>query len=574
MGNRARGGADNLKMVPVTDFSLGVNSMNGSLSLGTNECLVAGTQNVIGFPGRALYCGGFQSVSSLPSNSVDNSWEFYDTNRLKHQMVWANGNLYDCQYGASVLIEFGCYVPGEDIGRVDQGGVLYWCTNSVTVRYFNGLVAAGIAGAPTGNYMTSFAGSLIVANPTPANSTNQPGAFIPSAVNDPTTWLVNLMQQVGTQLGATISFIVPMGVSAGGVPPSKSLLVGMTAGNMFLYTGPVGQQEESIINCPVGCFDANSAVYIPSPTLFGEVAFLGTDAQIWVTNGITAECLTIKNLDFVFKSISNARAVNPLQRFFATYNNRFAYYLLDYGNNQQFLYRWQTKGLYLVSGWPSGAYFSGHDASGFGANFVASILTYTRGLYQVGIDRTAFNGVSPTISYQLPYLHGGNAEMNKDWQWATLFSRNIGLSYKVQASGIPRSDNSVPTSNVLTFKDPADSPGNNPANWDQVSWDQSKWQDDLTLNQYVPVVRHGMLCEPVPASVWVPIGVTQPLRSGAISPIISWNDDGNTAPGFDICGLQFRYNPRTMRTMGGNKYAAQSGTILNGADFFMGNQSS
>lgn len=577
MGTRARGGGDNLRIIPVTDFSAGCNSMDGALSLGTNECLVAGSQNVIGFKGRALYTGGFLIVSTLPSTAVDNSWEFYDSLKTRHQMVWTNGSLYDCSGSAYILVSLNCYVPGENIGRVDQGGVLYWCSDTTPVSYYNGTAAAIIPGAPTGTYMTSFAGSLLVANPTlfPYTSTDyNPAAFIPSAVNDATTWLTADMQQVGTSFSGLVSFILPMGVTAAGVPPSKSMIVGMTAGNLFMYSGAIGSQNEAIINCPVGCLDANSAVYIPAPTLFGEIAFLGTDQQIWVCNGITAECLTLKNLDFVYKSVSGSRAANPNQKFFATYNNRYAYYLLDYGFNKQFLYRWQTKGLFLVNGWPSGAYFNGHAATGFAANFVAATSGTSAGLYQVGIDNATFNGVNPTISYQIAYLHGGNAEMNKEFQWATLFTRNLGLAYTVQATGMPRADNSIPTSNVLIFEDPAGPSQAEAAKWDTTGvWDSSLWQTDPLFDQYVPAVRHGMLSEPVPQSAWTPAGVSQPLRSGAISPIISWYDNGESAPGFDICGFQTRYNPRSMRTQGGNKYAAQSGTILTGADFFMGNQS-
>lgn len=573
MGKRAKGGSDDLQMIQVIDFSGGLNTMNGPLSLGLNECLL-GTQNVIGFPGRGLYCGGFQSVSTMPSRAPDAAYEFFDVSGQKHRMVWDSGQLYEVTSGTAAAVTGGTYIAGEAVGRTDRNGILFWCTRTVPVNQFDGATNSTIANAPTGTYMTSFAGSLIVANPTPAGSSYQPGAFIPSNVNLNTFNTAN-MQQVGTDYGGIISFILPMGVSSSGIPPSKSILVGKTIGNLFLYTGPVGNQSEAIVNCASGgCLDANSAVYIPAPTELGGVIFLGADSQLWFCDGVTATLLTDSNLDLMSSLIADAKGANPNQRFTAAYNRRRAYYVMDIGDNTQIVWRWKTKALYRLSGWPSGAYFEGVGSNGFNTNYVAAGPNYTAGVYQLGVDYASFNGTAPAIRWVTPYFHGGNAELGKDFQWLSLFRRNLGFSYKIKGQGMPLPDNSVQVSNTLTFFDPAYGTvaAAGTGIWDQSDWDEVNWGDSPNLaQQNYPVINHGRIGVPVPQSKWVPFpGVEQALRSGAISITVEWNNTGTTAPGFDICGIQARYNPRSMMTQGGNQYTSESGTIITGYDPFMG----
>jgi len=572
MGTGSRGGADAARPIQITDFSAGLNSMYGGLSLGLNEALADNTQNVIGIPGRAFYCGGFTSRCVLSSTAPDNAYQFSDASSVKHQMVWRDGNLYDAVSGTETLVETSAYTAGEDVGRVDRNGILYWCSASTAMRKWIGSGApTAVSAGPKGTYLTSFAGSIIVANPTPDGSTYQPGAFLPSNVNSETFNTSNMVQ-VGTDFSGIISFVLPMGVSAYGIAPSQSILVGKTAGSLHLYTGALGNQAESLVNCPVGCMDPHSAAYIPSPTLFGEVMFLGTDAQLWLTNGVTAEPISEKNQSWVFSLFTTARSALSTQRFFATYNNRYQYYLIDLGNNQQLIYRWKTKSFFFINGWPSGCYIQGTDTNGFATNFVAATSAYTAGFYQVGMDATDFGGVAPTITYQTPYLHGGDPELEKEWLWVALATRNLGMTYEVTGSGMRRADGTAKTSRILTFADSAAAGDPSAGMWDVGQWDVMKWGSDSTVSNIPPQIKHGMIAMDVAASAWVPTGVTQPLRSGAISFSISWKDTGD-APQFDILGLFARYIPRGRRTVGGQKYSAQSGRSVTGADFYMGDQS-
>jgi hypothetical protein len=567
MAKRTRGGFDDLPSLKVVDFSAGINSMFGALSLGTNEALITGTQNVIGFPGRAMYAGGFNVASTMPAPGADNAWEFFDNSGVKHHLVWQGGNLYDTASGIYVLIAAGIYTAGEPVGRVDQAGICYYCSPTMPVRQFDGTTEQVVAGdPPTGTYMTAFAGSLIVANPGPFQS-----AFVPSAVNTPTVWLWANMQTVGTDYGGIISFILPMGVSSSGIPATKSMLVGKSAGNLFMYRGAIGQQEEALVNCPVGCLDPLSAVYVPAPTLFGQVIFLGTDGQLWGCDGVIAEPITAeKNLNYIFGTVNNARILKPTQRFCGSYNERFSYYLLDVGNNQQFIWMWKTKSLFPINGWPSGIYFQGHDKSGYPSNFVVGDTVYGAGVFQVGQDYTTFNGSNPVISYQTPFLHAGDIEMVKDFITAGLATRNLGSSYKVIAKTIADARNNQYTSNPLYFDDPAyQGQLANPGIWDQSQWDNAaQWAADPNFAD--PAFRHGNLAVPVPASAWVPTGASQALRSGAVSFTISWNPRGTRPPAFDICGFKTRYKNTGMRTRGGNVYTAETGIDVIGVDPWIG----
>ena len=56
---------------------------------------------------------------------------------------------------------------------------------------------------------------------------------------------------------------------------------------------------------------------------------------------------------------------------------------------------------------------------------------------------------------------------------------------------------------------------------------------DPSIVNYPPAISHGMLDCLVPPSEWCPVGASQPLRAGAVSPIIAWNNNGSSPPGFN-----------------------------------------
>jgi hypothetical protein len=567
---------DGLPTVKLPDISGGLNTMEGILSLPSNQTPMCA--NVIGFPGRTLYAGGYSlyTQNTVNTSGADASWEFFDVNNAKHIIEWRGGQMFDTVNGVLVTVSGATYTAGQDIGHVDENGVLYWCTASVPLQAYNGstntaVVSSGSAGSvaiPTGTYLCAYAGSIVVANPGISGSAN-PGSFIPSNVNDPTTF-------IGANLTATgsnnyIEAMVPMGVAAGGVPPTNSIMV-LGSKYVILAQGPVNSLKLNSVNVPVGCLDGNSVVYVPTGDLLGSVVFMGTDTQFWWTNGITAEWISKQILDYVNINVQDAYNYNPNQRFFAAYNGRYQYYICDLGvgGGQQLIYRWQSKAWYVVQGWPSGAYLTGTTGIGFPCNYVASADANTPGMYIVGQDNINFNGTNPQIFFNTPYLHANDPSLDKEWQYITLEMNNIiPAAYQVYAQSQPRANGSVLKSNTLTFMNPtlANAMASNYGIWDVSKWDSGAlWapglaHGTLTNPTETPYQAAGMLSVPVPKSVWVPYNTTQPLRSPAALFNISWTANGltNAIPTFDILGFQTRYKPMGHATTGGATYAAESG---------------
>lgn len=566
---------DALATLPMRDISGGMNTMDGALSLASNQTPFC--NNVIGFTGRTIYAGGWNLVTGLPAqNNGDNGWQFYDINGAKHIVAWAGGNMYDTVNGIQTLIAAGIYMAGENVGRADQNGVLYWTTPSVPLQMYDGTTNSpvvsstetGVVAIPSGSYVCTYAGSIVVANPTIGGFPN-PGSFIPSNVNDPTTF-------IGANLTATgsnnyIEFLIPMGVSAAGVPPTSSIMVGGKQ-SLILAQGPVNQLKLNDVNVPQGCQDGNSAQYIPTGDLLGAVIYLGNDNQWWNTNGITGDCITKQILDFCNLTIQSSVQMNVTQKFFGAYNARYQYYLCDLGGNQQLIYRWQNKAWYVINGWPSGAYINGTTGVGFPCNYVVANGVNTPGLYQVGQDNATFGGALPNIFYTTPYMHANTPATDKEWQWISLQMNDvIPAAYNVTATGLTRANDSTLVSTPLVFMNPTFMQAlGNIGEWDVSKWDNALWGGGQTFANQQPYVASGMMSVAVPASEWQPNDTTQPLRSSAVSFNISWTQGGNSnaLPSFDILGLETRYKQMGHYTVGGPTYSAESGIVTTDNDPF------
>lgn len=572
-------GADGLIPLLLRDFSLGLNTMNGPWALQGGE--TPSCQNCIGFPGLLRYCGGFLSTSSLPFNA-DADWQFFDVNGVQHLMVWANGNLYDCRTGSPVLIRSGVYTTaaGIKIGRCDNGTVMFWTTPGVPLRQYDGTTeqavplggATGNVPIPSGDVICYYAGSVIIGNPVipsgPSAGTYI-GAILPSNINDPTNFLGSNLDPLGA--GNRILFVQPMGVAAAGVPPTRSILVG-TPTLVFLLQGAINSFSINTVNCPVGCLDGLTAVYIPTSTLLGSVIFLGSDFQFWRSDGITSECLSLKILNFVPAVIRNSLSINLNQRFYGGYYKPLQYYMCDLGQNLKLIYRWQTAAWYVVNGWPTGPImYSGVDNVGSPAVYIASSGAYPMGLYQVALDGQNFGGANPNIFYNTPYLADNNPDLDKDWHWLDLYTLNNFNAYKVIGTGLNRaSDNSVPVSNALTLTNPLPTLAGGQGVWDASNWDTVNWAPGFQTIQSAPAVLHGMLSQAGAGSIWMPPGTPVPLRSPAVSFNISWVPGLSISglPGFDIVGLKAKYMPGSELSVGGQLYTTQSGIIPVGIDPF------
>lgn len=575
MAQKLRGTSDdNLAEIKVQDFIGGLNTMNGPLVLASNETPDA--QNCFGVPGRLIYCGGYIQSCTQP-HPADAAAEFYDVNQIRHEVMWGGGNMYDVTGSTAVLIKSGAYTTGQQVAHQDLGGILYYTTKTVPLRQWDGTTematpnggGTGIVPPPSGTALAAFAGSLIMGNPTivSGGTTYYPGGFIYCNVNDPTRWNGANLNQLGSN--EFIQWIIPLGVSAAGVPPTGSIMFGCM-NQIFVYSGPLNNLTQHIVNSPVGAFDPNSAVFIPSEDLFPGVVFIGSDTQFWRTNGIITECVSKKIQNDVYSVVQNAIQMSATQRFFGAYNNQWHYYICDMGNNEQFAYRWSDRSWWAFNGWPSGALITGHDPTGFTVVYSASnSATVPVAFYELGLAQTNFNGSPPVIYYTTPYLHGNAPGLEKDWFWVTLDTLNNFDTYQIQATTLPRSDNSVLVSQPLMMNNPTSS-GESSGDliWDVGNWDEANWAGFPSLGNQ-PAINSGMFSVAVPASEWIPYATTQPLRSGAITIKISWVPN-NLTPAMDITAIETRFNPRGRKTVGGQLYQAQSGVTQNGVDPFVG----
>jgi hypothetical protein len=558
---------DTLPEVTCGDISAGLNLQEGTLSLSPNQTFSC--FNVIGFKGRTIYVGGFSEYTAGGvAAGADGNWQFYDTNNAKHLIEWRGGNMYDTVNGNLVTIATGCYIAGQNIGRIDQNGILYWTTASVPLQAFNGstttaVIDSGATGSlpiPAGTCLCSYAGSIIVGNPTILGVT-YPGSFIASNVNDPTTFLASNQSNISSS--NFIQALVPMGVASGGVPPTNSIMV---VGSEFLILaqGAVNALKLNTVNVPMGCQDGNSVVYIPTGDLLGAVMYMGNDNQFWETNGITGDCVSKQLLNWLNLTIQTTKEANPVARFSGSYNGRYQYYIVDLGMNNQLVYRWQQKAWYYISGWPSGFYCEGTTGIGFPCNYVSSSSpTFTAAIYLVGQDNILFNGQVPVIQFNTPYLHGGDTSELKEYQWIYMEMNNlIPAAYNVYVQGLPFQGGLFPQSNTLLFPNPLLNKAllSNYGVWNVSLWDVALWGPGESVFPQQPAVTGGMLVEAVPATVWGP-ATTQPLRSAAATAIISWTNNGvvNAIPDFDVGKVSMPYKAMGHRMVGGSLYSAQQG---------------
>lgn len=561
---------DVLPTLRIGDFSGGINTMEGALSLSSNE--TPDCQNVIGFPGRLLYVGGTNNVTALPVglNNGDGGIQFYDSNNAKHIIVWADGNMYDTVNGTRTLINSSIYTAGQNIGRTILNSILYWSTLTTAMRSYDGtteapVVSSGAAGAvaiPKSDYLCTYAGSIIAANPT-IGSTKNPGSIIPSNTNDPTTFIGANQSNLGNN--NVMQALVPMSVSAGGIPPTSSVMCVGSVG-LVLAQGAINALKLQNVNYPIGCRDGNSVSYIPTGDLLGNVIYLGNDNQLHESNGITTKMLTSKILNLINKFITDSLTANPNQRFSSTYNSRYHYYLLDTGGDIQLAYKWTMMpdgstraGFFKINGWPSGMYFAGTSGVGFPTNYVVVNGSDAPGMYEVGVDGDNFNGVQPNVYYNTPLLHANDPSMMKEWQWFNIaFNNSTQTDYTVDSTGLTDASNTQITGNQITLKAPVNTgAAGSGAIWDIDKWDVGLWASSASSITQSPTIGSKMLT----GSAKDALGntVNMPLRSSAMSYKIAWKAlNTNSVATFDITNISTRYKPMGHYMTGGATGSAEA----------------
>lgn len=525
------------------DFSGGLITDVGGLSLQANQ--TPDSQNVFAWEGNLLFAGGYGEFCPL-DGPADGAYVYYDLSRVRHMVVWRNGNIYDTVSGAEVVIASAVYTPGERIARAQLNGILYWSTLTAPLRQWNGVTemlvpnsgTTGTVAPPACSFLIAFNGALVAVSVVVAGVPNL-GAFMWCQVNDPTTWLGVNTQVVGSNDGSIAQFAVSLGVAQVGVTPTKQFLVGKSSGNMFLYTGALGSLVEQQVSCPTGCLSGDSAVYIPTTDGFGAVMFLGSDGQFYLCNGVQAPVASKGIKTLVVALVNAALATNPSHRFSAVYNSRWQYYLIDMGNNYQLAYKWDANpdggAWWLFKGWPPGYYMSAPGTTGVFSVYVASSDPDNLGVFELALDNEDFNGTPLSdvgVYWTSAYIHGGKPERLKLFQDLTLFFYNSGVRYKCTVYGMPNSNAVTPTSRPLSFNTPAVgaiTQSGGPV-WNQAYWNQAYWGGPgfVSFSQPLQIAgAHGPIVVPSAVSKWAPAGTPTPLRSGACQVKIEWERGAN-----------------------------------------------
>ena len=540
---------DALKELLIQDMSGGLVTTTGAFALASNQ--TPDSLNVFGYQGQLYFRGGYSKFSTVAA-AADAAVTYIDASGDTHMVIWANGNMYDVASGSPSTIATGVYTPGQNIAKAQLGSVLYWATITVPLRQYNGTTeqavsnsgGTGVVAPPACNFLLSYAGSLVALYPFPSG-VPQKSSFMWCNVNDPTTWLGVNIQTVGTNDGGVVTFglemgIVPGGVINTGIPSTRQLIIGKSYAaaskfvqqtqTLYMYQGALGSLTENAIPCATGAADVASAVYIPTGQGLGICCFLGSDGQVWQTNGSTAQPISIPNIStLVYALYKNALAANSAQRFNAVYNDHYQYYLLDFGSGQQLAYKWDTGAWWLFSGWPSGPYLIANASNGLSAIFVAANQSgVVNGVYQIAIDQTNDNGSNINAYWTTPYLHGGQPHREKIFENVTIYTQNVGVQYTVSGQSIPRADGSVLTTQPLVFNDPAtnSTPAVGTGIWDVSEWDSGAvWGGGYSslVMPYPIVANRGRLNILSTLSKWMPAGQPGPFRTGAALLKVAWS---------------------------------------------------
>ena len=552
---------DGLFQLQVMDMSGGLNTNTGATSLAPNQtpdCL-----NVIGFPGRLQYRGGFTLFCSLPA-LADREYRFFDISGTQHLMVWAGGDLYDCKTGTAVLITATVYTAGQQIAVVASNYIMYWATPTVPLRQYDGTteaavvdsMAVGSVAPPAGSYLTVYNGQLVMLQPV-ISSVTYSSSFMWSDVNDATTWIGANIQGVGSADGGTCQWALTLGIPA--------IVVGKSQGasnlNLFIYTGALapGSLTQTPISCPVAALDSYSACVVPSRQGLSTCIFIGSDAHFWMTNGVEAWMASEDILALTEDYIRDAIQALPTQKFFSSYYTRWQYYICSIGTQTHFVYRpgqrpEDTPSWWLFEGWPSGDF----------ADFIGAGTGAVPGVFQVAMDQTLDNGVDPTPPpyYTTPYLHGGKIEREKQYQNFALETYDVGVQYNISGLSIPRADGYVYNIDTINFEDPAASAAEigTSGTWDVSTWGAFLWGGGAaTLAQpYQPCISHAPIRVTTLGTIWVPPGEKQPLKTSAAQFKISW---AGGLPDFQVLAYNVRYMERSFGFAGNAPYQTAGGII-------------
>lgn len=529
----------------VTDFSGGLNSEMDALDLSENSS--PDCQNVkITKPGRLIGRDGYTVRITDYTDKPDGIAFFYDATGTRRLVLWKGGNIYDVTGHTLSLIASSVYESGRRVCSVALNGKLYYSDGYTIanggIRYWDGttegpLVSSspgtgGVIFTPACKVMTSYAGSLVIGNVRyQEDGSTAPHAFLWSDVNDPTTIRGTSIQQVGQGYGGEINCILPLAVASTGVSPFRALIVGKSQFGLYGYSGALSSDtdglEEFLINCPAGVKDGETMRYIPGPDGSGYVVFLGTDNKVWAVNGTSAVELSGNIRTELNRYVQLRIEASANQRITSVVNSNDFQYILDVGG-RQYVYQYDLKTWTRYSGWPSGHWVEARDQFGNYVLYVADRGGATLSQCNYG---TTDNGAAISPYWKTPYIHCGDRNILKTWQWIYVAWRTDDGNVVVTTTpNMERGDAStktlVPDTSGSTTDDLI---------WDTGDWDEHNWAY-ATVDTFLPYRQKARL-------TYQPTGVEykELVRGTDVTITLSTS---STDSHFEILGFTLLYLPR------------------------------
>lgn len=523
----------------ITDFSGGLNSEMDQLDLSENsspDCENVKTNR----PGRLVGRDGYTKRISSLGSAPDGIAFFYTANGARKVVMWTGGSMYDVTAHALTLIAESVYEAGTRVCSVALNGILYYSDGVMAdgIRKWNGTTesalvssspgSGGIIATPACKVLTSYAGSLVLGNIRYNDGTTAPHAFMWSDVNDPTTIRGTSIQQVGQGFGGEINSILPLAVASTGVSPFRALIVGKSQFGLYGYSGALGSLNEFLINCPAGVRDGETMKYIPGPDGSGFVVFLGTDNKVWAVNGTSAVEIS-GNIRTELSRQIQLKMQSAAPRFTAVVNSSDFQYMLDC-NGIIYCYQYDAKTWTRYRGLPSGHWVEAKDVFGNAAVYCAD--RSGQSLSQIGYGTTD-NGAAITPYWKTPYIHCGDRNILKTWQWIYCAFRTD--SGDVVVTTTPNMESGTASTKTLTI---TSTDAANDLTWDTDNWDSANWAYD-TYDLFRTWRKKARL-------TYQPTGVTYKELVRGTDVTIQLSTSSTTGH-FEILGITLLYLPRGRR---------------------------
>ena len=494
---------DALKGVALTDFSGMLNSELDILDLPLNAWADVSNFKIV--KGKAVGRSGYQVLKALAA-IADGLAFFYDSALARRLVAWVNGDIYsvDLTTYTLTLVEAGTYTAGRRIAHCVLNNILYYSDGSTIrndgggntsgISYYNPV--AGTFGAvytsgtaatiqtPACYWMCAYNGALVIGNVTYSDTlVKGPDTLLWSNVLDPTTIVGTNLFKVGNGQGGVIKCVTPFRVGAEGVSPYSALFVAKTT-TTYMMTGALtpGTFAEVLLSGAIGCTDGYTVQAVPKADESGrrttQIFWLGSDRQVWSTDGISANPMTL-NIQNEFRNwIADRISANANQEFGSYLDVASQHYVLDVGGNRQYCYDYFNNGWTKYNGRPDGIWAAGKDASS--QDVVFMVDRANANLCQMDINTTD-NGTAIAPYFKTAAIHGGDPLEDKTWHkvygfWATDTSPLTVTATARLGQG----------ATCTVAMQPADLAPGTFSFWDTAIWDVDLWSSSDSVD-YIPM---------------------------------------------------------------------------------------